>query len=271
MKVGSKEFDEQLLLGQLTVKMMCAAGAKVVDETNSKGASQTRAKLMRGESDVYWEYTGTAWVDFLKQEPIFNPEKQYRAVKDMDLRENGVVWGERAPFNNTFAFAVAKDFAEKNNLKTDSDMSEYLNKNPSSKVCVESEFLSRIDGYPGYKKAYGITGGKTTSLGIGVVYTQTAEGGCDFGEVFTTDGRISALGLQVLKDDKSFFPIYNAVPQVMKKTDEAHPEILEVLKPLAEILTTPVMQELNAEVSAKGEEPATVAAEFLKKKGFLKS
>ncbi|MEU1510756.1 glycine betaine ABC transporter substrate-binding protein [Streptomyces sp. NPDC005811] len=270
VKVGSKEFDEQLLLGQLTVKMMCAAGAKVVDATNSKGASQTRAKLVRGESDVYWEYTGTAWVDFLKQKPIFDAEKQYEAVKKMDLEKNGVVWGQRAPFNNTFAFAVADDFARKNNLKTDSDMAAYLNKNPSSKVCLESEFLSRVDGYPGYKKAYGITGGKTTSLGIGVVYTQTAQGGCDFGEVFTTDGRIGALGLHALDDDKSFFPIYNAVPQVMKETDKEHPQILEVLKPLAELLTTEVMQELNTRVSAKGEEPADVATDFLKEKGFLK-
>ncbi|WP_216589921.1 glycine betaine ABC transporter substrate-binding protein [Streptomyces brasiliscabiei] len=270
MKVGSKEFDEQLLLGQLTIKMMCAAGATVVDETNSKGASQTRAKLTRGESDVYWEYTGTAWVDFLKQEPVFNAEKQYRAVKNLDLEKNGVVWGERAPFNNTFAFAAAEDFAEKNNLRTDSDMAAYLNENPSSKVCVESEFLSRVDGYPGYAKAYGITGGRTTSLGIGVVYTQTAEGNCDFGEVFTTDGRIGALGLRVLEDDKSFFPIYNAVPQVMRKTDEEHPEILEVLEPLAEILTTEVMQELNTAVSAKGGEPATVATDFLRNRHFLK-
>ncbi|NNN33810.1 glycine/betaine ABC transporter substrate-binding protein [Streptomyces sp. S3(2020)] len=269
VKVGSKEFDEQLLLGQLTLKMMCAAGAKAVDETNSKGASQTRAKLTRGESDVYWEYTGTAWVDFLKQKPIFDAEKQYDAVKKMDL-ENGVVWGQRAPFNNTFAFAVSDDFAKKNNVETDSDMAAYLNENPSSKVCVESEFLSRIDGYPGFKKAYDITGGTTTSLGIGVIYTQTGKGTCDFGEVFTTDGRISALGLHVLDDDKSFFPIYNAVPQVMKKTDEEHPQILQVLKPLAEVLTTSVMQELNARVSAKGEEPAAVATDFLKEKGFLK-
>ncbi|NEA98521.1 glycine betaine ABC transporter substrate-binding protein [Streptomyces sp. SID13726] len=270
VKVGSKEFDEQLLLGQLTLKMMCAAGAKAVDETNSKGASQTRAKLTRGESDIYWEYTGTAWVDFLKQKPIFDPEQQYDAVKKLDLEKNGVVWGQRAPFNNTYAFAVSDAFAKKNNVETDSDMAAYLNAHTSSKVCVESEFLSRVDGYPGFKKAYAVTGGTTTSLGIGVIYTQTGKGACDFGEVFTTDGRISALGLHVLKDDKSFFPVYNAVPQVMKKTDEEHPEILQVLKPLAETLTTPVMQELNAEVSAKGEEPAAVATEFLKEKGFLK-
>jgi osmoprotectant transport system substrate-binding protein len=271
VKVGSKEFDEQLVLGQLTLKMMCAAGANAVDDTNTKGTTQTRAKLVRGDTDVYWGYTGTAWIDFLKQDkPIHNSQKQYDAVKKMDLAKNNVVWGPKAPFNNTYAFAVTDEFAKKNNLVTDSDMAKYLNQNPQSSVCVESEYANRPDGYPGFKKTYGITGGKQKVLGIGVVYTQTDKGNCDFGEVFTTDGRIKALGLTVLQDDKTYHPLYNGVPVVMKKTNDAHPQILQVLKPLADVLTTDAMAELNTEVSAKGLDPAKVAENFLKKKGFIK-
>ncbi|HET7386694.1 MAG TPA: glycine betaine ABC transporter substrate-binding protein [Nocardioidaceae bacterium] len=270
VKVGSKEFDEQLVLGQLSIKMMCAAGAKAVDKTNIKGTTQVRKALLRGDIDTYWGYTGTGWVDFLKKKPIHDPVKQYEAIKTQDLKKNDVVWGPRAPFNNTYAFAVTNEFAKKNNLKTDSDMASYINSNPSSTVCVESEYANRPDGYPGFKKTYGIHGGQQKVLGIGVVYTQTDKGNCDFGEVFTTDGRIKALGLTVLKDNKLYHPLYNGCPVVMKKTNEEHPEILKVLAPLAKELTTPVMQELNTKVSAQGEDPEKVATDFLKKKGFIK-
>ena len=271
VKVGSKEFDEQLVLGQLTLKMMCAAGAKAVDETNTKGTTQTRAKLLRGDSDVYWGYTGTAWIDFLKHDkPIHDSQKQYEAVKKEDLVKNNVVWGPKAPFNNTYAFAVTDEFAKKNSLKTDSDMAKYINQNPKSKVCLESEYANRPDGYPGFKKTYGIKGGQQKVLGIGVVYTQTDKGNCDFGEVFTTDGRIKALGLTVLDDDKTYHPLYNGVPVVLKKTNDAHPQILEVLRPLAAALTTDAVAQLNTLVSAKGENPSKVAEDFLKQKGFLK-
>ncbi len=271
VKVGSKEFDEQLLLGQLTLKMMCAAGANAVDETDTKGSTQTRKKLLRGGSDVYWDYTGTGWITYLGHDkPIADAQKMYDAVKQEDLAKNNLVWGQMAPFNNTYAFAVSSEFANKNGVKNDSDMAAYLNKNPDATVCVESEFAARPDGYPGFKKAYGITKGKIKSLGTGVVYTQTAKGGCDFGEVFTTDGRIKALNLTVLDDDKTFFPLYNGVPIVRKETNQKHPEILQVLKPLADTLTTDVMAQLNAKVSAEGQDPSKVAEDYLKEQGFLK-
>ncbi len=271
VKVGSKEFDEQLILGQLTLKMMCAAGADAVDETNTKGSTQARDKLLRGGSDVYWDYTGTGWINYLEHDkPITDAQKQYDAVKEEDLQKNNLVWGPLAPFNNTYAFATTEDFAAENNLETHSDMAAYLEKNPDATVCVESEFAARPDGYPGFKKAYGITQGQVKSLGIGVIYTQLDKGNCDFGEIFTTDGRISALGLKVLEDDKAFFPLYNGVPIVKKETDEQHPEILEVLTPLADSLTTEVMQDLNTQVSAEGTAPDVVAENYLKEQGFIK-
>lgn len=271
VKAGSKEFDEQLIMGQLTLDMMCAAGAKAVDETNTKGSTQAREKLIRGGSDVYWDYNGTGWINYLgNDKPIIDPVKQTAAVAKEDLAKNKLVWGPAAPFNNTYAFATTEAFAAKNNLKTHSDMAAYIKKNPNANVCVESEFAARPDGYPGFKKAYGITGGTVKTLGTGVVYTQTAKGGCDFGEVFTTDGRIGALKLQVLQDDKKFFPLYNGV--VVERADfvKKHPEVQKVLEPLAKVLTTSVMQDLNKKVSADGEPPSKVAQNFLKSKGFIK-
>jgi osmoprotectant transport system substrate-binding protein len=226
--VGSKEFDEQLILGQLTLKMMCAAGADAVDETNTKGSTQARQKLIDGGSDVYWDYTGTGWINYLSNDkPITDAQEQYEAVMEADLEQNGLVWGPLAPFNNTYAFATTEEFAQENDLATHSDMAAYI------------------------------------------VYTQVDNGGCDFGEIFTTDGRISALGLQVLEDDKGFFPLYNGVPIVTQETNEENPEILEVLAPLAEVLTTEAMQEMNTRVSADGDSPELVAEEFLAEEGFI--
>ena len=271
VKVGSKEFDEQLVLGQLTIKMMCAAGATVKDETNTKGSTQTRKKLQDGVSDVVWEYTGTGWINYLGHDaPILDPQKQYEAVKEEDLAKNQLLWGPMAPFNNTYAFAVTDEFASKNSIKTHSDMAAYIKKNPSATVCVESEFAARPDGYPGFKKKYGITGGKLKSLGTGVVYTQLDKGNCDFGEIFTTDGRLAALGLTVLDDDKAYFPLYNGVAVTREDYNKKHPEMLKVLAPLAKVLTTDTMTNLNKKKSADGEDPATIAEDFLKQKGFLK-
>ena len=271
VKVGSKEFDEQLVLGQLTVLMMCAAGADAKDETNTKGSTQAREKLIRGGSDVYWDYNGTGWINYLGHtDPITDPAAQTAAVAKEDLAKNQLVWGPAAPWNNTYAFATTEAFAQKNNIKTHSDMAAYIKKNPNATVCVESEFAARPDGYPGFKKAYGITGGQLKSLGTGVVYTQTAKGNCDFGEVFTTDGRIGALKLRTLDDDKAFFPLYNGV--VVERADfvKKHPQVQEVLKPLAAALTTSVMQDLNKKKSADGEPASKIAKDFLTEKGFIK-
>jgi osmoprotectant transport system substrate-binding protein len=271
VSVGSKEFDEQLVLGQLTIKMMCAAGADVKDETNTKGSTQTRKKLIDGVTDVVWEYTGTGWINYLGHDkPITDPQAQYDAVKKEDLAKNKLVWGPLGPFNNTYAFATTDEFAEKNGLKSHSDMAAYIKKNPSSTVCVESEFAARPDGYPGFKKTYGITGGKLKSLGTGVVYTQVDKGNCDFGEIFTTDGRLAALGLTVLEDDKGYFPLYNGVAVTRADFDKEHPEMLKVLEPLTKELTTDVMTELNKKISSDGEPADKIAEDFLKEKGFLK-
>ncbi len=271
LSVGSKEFDEQLLLGQLTIAMLKAAGAKVTDKTNIQGSTATRNALISGSTDVYWDYTGTGWVTYLKNaKPIQNEQKQYQAVKKEDLAKNKLVWGDPAPFNNTYAFATTEKFAAANNLKTVSDMAAYIKKNPSATTCVESEFAGRPDGYPGAKKTYGITTGASKTLGTGVIYTQTANGTCKFGEVFTTDGRIVGLKLRVLEDNKKFFPLYNGAVVLREATDKKDPNILKVLKPLSDKLTTKVMQGLNAKVSADGMQPAKVAADYLKKEGFIK-
>lgn len=270
--VGSKEFDEQLLLGQMTILMLKAASAKVSDKTNIQGSTATRNALKSSKTDVYWDYTGTGWITYLGHtKPIANEQKQYEATKTEDLAKNKLVWGDPAPFNNTYAFATTDEFAKKNNITSMSDMATYVNSHPKTTICVESEFAGRPDGFPGVVKTYGMkTSGKVKTLGTGVIYTQTDKGTCDFGEVFTTDGRIKALGLKPLVDNKKFFPLYNGAVVLRESTNKKYPNILKVLKPLSLKLTTAVMQELNTKVSEQGQTPNKVATDYLTKEGFIK-
>lgn len=265
---GSKDFDEQLVLGELTSQYLCLWGADSSTDLNTQGSTQAREKIMRGDNDVMWEYTGTGWINYLgNDEPIFDPVEQYEAVKEADM-ENNIYWGPLSPFNNTYAFAVTEEFASENSVATHSDMAAYIEENPDATVCVESEFANRPDGYPGFKEAYGVSGGDEQSLGTGVIYTQTGNGNCDFGEIFTTDGRIAANGLTVLEDDKKFFPLYNGVPVTSVDYNEENPEVMEALEPLAETLTTEVMQDLNTRISAEGQSEVQIASDYLVEAGF---
>jgi osmoprotectant transport system substrate-binding protein len=272
--VGSKDFDEQLIIGQLTLQMLSAAGADVVDETNIQGTNASRQALVTGAVDVYWDYTGTGWINHLGHDnPIPDTQDLYEAVRDEDLEENGLVWGQYAPMNNTYAMAVTQEFSDENDVKTSSDMAEYVAQNPDeATVCLESEFAGRPDGWDGFQQAYGmeIPDSNITEVGTGVVYTELDKGErCNFGEVFTTDGRIAALDLVPLEDDKSFFPIYAVCPIVTEETNNEHPEILEVLAPLAETLDTETMTELNAQKSAEGLKEEDIAQDYLQEQGFI--
>ena len=275
-KVGSKEFDEQLVLGQITLQVLQAAGAKTQDNTGINGTSNTRNALTGGQIDMYWEYTGTGWITHLKHtQPIPNEQAQFDAVAKEDLQKNGIKWVPPfAPFNNTYAIASTTEFANQNNIHTDSDLANYIKANPSQATfCVESEFASRDDGLVGFLKTYGINVPKSNIkiLDTGVVYTETQKGQtCHFGEVFTTDGRITSLKLTPFTDDKKFFPNYN--PALTMKADlfNKYPSLAALFAPVSAKLTNDVMTNLNAKVSAEGDEPKTVAKDWLQQNGFIK-
>ena len=274
IKVGSKDFDEQLLLGQIAIVALDAAGATTVDKTNIQGTNNTRKALTGGATDLYWEYTGTGWISFLKNtKPIGDSQKQFDAVAKADAA-NGVTWWDRAPANNTYALAQTQATLDKYGVKTLSDYAALAKKDPAAAtMCVESEFQSRDDGFPGVEKLYGF---KLASkyehlLDTAVVYTELSKGGtCNFGEVFTTDGRVSSLKLNVVEDDKSFFPIYN--PAITIRTDVAakYPGIEALFKPIADKLTTDTLSALNKRVSVDGEKPRAVAEDWMRSEGFIK-
>jgi osmoprotectant transport system substrate-binding protein len=271
--VGSKEFTEQLVLGQITVAVLEHAGAKVDDQTGLAGSVAARKALESGDIDMYWEYTGTNWLTYLKKtEPIADAQGQYEAVKKAEAA-NGIALLDPAPANNTYAFAVRSEAAADLGVTKTSDFKTLIAQRPKdATLCVGEEFTSRDDGLPGVEKAYGFKfpDDNVVKVDEGIIYTEVDKGDrCNFGEVFITDGRIAANDLTVIEDDKSFFPKYNPAVNVRQSVLDAHPELADLLNPVAAALDNATLQKLNAQVDVDGIPEDEVAQQWLKDKGFL--
>ncbi len=274
--VGSKDFDEQKILGYIAVVALEDAGADVTDEINTGGTDVTRAALLGGNIDMYWEYNGTAWISFFGEtDPIPDRIEQYEAVRDRELEEEGLVWLEPANFNNTYGIAFPTEAADDlGNPTTISDLGTLIEEDPdAATLCVENEFSARDDGLPGMEAAYGFEfpDGNVSILDTALVYTQADKRDpCNFGEVFTTDGRISGLDLTVLEDDEGFFPLYNPSPVFRKEVyDEYGDSLDELFNPISEALTDEEMTQLNEEVSVNLGQPEQVAEDWLEEQGLL--
>jgi osmoprotectant transport system substrate-binding protein len=270
--VGGKNFDEQLVLCQIAVAALESVNAKVTDRCNIGGTDTTRKALLGGDINLYWEYTGTAWVSFLGQKPIQDSKAQYEAVRERDLAQNKIVWLQPAPFNNTYAFAVKRERAQQLGLRTLSDMATYLRSGQPGNMCVETEYQNRDDGLVGLQRTYGfqVPPDRLRVLQTGAIYQATADQKeCLFGEVFTTDGRIPQLGLTVLQDDKLYHPLYNAAPTMRKDAYDRNPNIAKVFAPISAALTNEVMAELNRQKSAEGQSERQVARRWLGQHGFI--
>lgn len=269
--IGSKDFSEQYILAYITGELLNAHGADVDVNTQLVGSANVRQALENGDFIGYWEYTGTSWITYNKETtPITDPQEQFDAVKAADAKA-GIAWIDPAPFNNTYAFAIRADKAAELGVTTLSDVAAL----PESEqtFCIESEFSTRDDGWPGLKAAYGIDvpDSNVTLLDTGVIYTATEKGeDCNFGEVFSTDGRIKALDLQVMEDDRKFFPVYQGGLTMESSIVEKYPAIADVIAEVAPLLTTEKMQELNAKADVDGEDPEDIAIDFLTEEGLIK-
>ncbi|MBA3261313.1 MAG: glycine betaine ABC transporter substrate-binding protein [Thermoleophilaceae bacterium] len=274
LKVGSKEFTEQLVLGQITVLALENAGADVKDETGLAGSVAARQALEAGEIDMYWEYTGTNWLTYLKKtKPIPDAQKQYDAVK-ISEKANDIELLDPAPANNTYAFAVRSEAAGELGVETISDFKELVSSNPDdATLCVGEEFTARDDGLPGVEKTYGFEFPEDGVIKIdeGIIYTEVDKGGkCNYGEVFITDGRIAANDLTVIEDDKAFFPVYNPALNMRADALKKYPALADVFNPIAAKLDSKTLQTLNAQVDVDGIPEEEVAKKWLEDNGFLK-
>lgn len=274
--VGSKEFPEQLVMGQIAIAALEGAGATVNDETSIQGTENVRAALDAGELDMYWEYTGTGWSVILGHEIGEAPtdeQELWQQVRDEDAG-NGVVWLEPAVVNNTYAIATAPGVASGLGVSTLSDYAELVQTNPDeARLCAAAEFIVRDDGIPGMEETYGfeMPGDLVEEMELGIIHTRIPQSDpCNFGEVFATDGQIITNELEVLEDDQGAFPPYNLALTVRQDLyDQVGDALDELFNPIAEALTDEILRDMNAQASEEPGFENEIAQEFLRDNGFI--
>lgn len=264
--VGSKNFTEQLILGEMIAQRIEAAGLNVKRMLNLGGTMICHGALEAGEIDIYPEYTGTALLAVLKSETRPpDPDVVFAIVSRKYEKRYDLKWLDPFGFNNTYAIAVRKGKAGEHGWKKVSDM---IDDAPSLKAGFTAEFSERPDGYPGLKRAYGIEFGTVLNLDPALMYEAVREDQVDVITAFSTDSRIQGYGLFLLEDDRLFFPPYYAAPVVRNETLRLYPEIEKALAPLAGLIDEETMQGLNFQVDQEKRSVKDVVAEFLMEKGL---
>ena len=271
LTVGSKDFTENILLGEILAQALANEGADVTNQTNLGGTSVAREALLAGELDVYPEYNGTGWTVHLgNEDPSQDPEELYTVTAEADLEQNDIKWVGRSPFNDTYGFAANGDLAAAEGGFDFDSMAAYLEANPDTTVCMESEFPDRPDGLVLFEEATGYTVPQSQQqiLDTGLIYTETADGNCDFGEVFTTDGRIGALNLELV-DDPGVMILYNVSYTFQNDVYEANADVYdEIVEEILAPLDEEKMAALNAQVDIDAVPYDRVASEYLEEIGL---
>jgi osmoprotectant transport system substrate-binding protein len=274
--VGSESFTEQEVLGNITIEVLEAADATVIDRTSLGGNEDVRAALESGEIDLYWEYTATGWLVHLSEtSAIPDPKEQYDAVARQDLEENGIKWLDPAPGNDTYAIAASEKTSKDLGVETISDLKRLVEERPEeATLCLnnDDDFRTRFDGLPGLERAYGFQFPEENliEMSVDAVYNATDEAEiCNFGVVFTTSGFIRELDLHLLEDDKEFFAVYNPALNVRQEVFEQYPQIRKIFAPISKELDTETLRKLNYAVDVQNKSPERVARTWLRDNDFI--
>jgi osmoprotectant transport system substrate-binding protein len=267
VSVGSKDFTEQLILGEMYALMLEENGFTVERKLNLGGTPVAQSAIESGEIDLYPEYTGTGLLTVLKL-PVSNDQQAvYNTVKEEYQEQFGLVWLDPAPMNNTQALAMTEARADALNIRT---LSDFVAQADNLVLIGPPEFEVREDGLPGIQATYGDFNLKEyKAVDAGLRYKGLIDGEADVAVAFGTDGEISAYNLVVLEDDKNLFPPYQIAPIVSQAALDQNPGIADALNQLSPLLNDGVMRQLNYEVSGNQREPAEVAREFLVNSGLV--
>lgn len=267
--IAGKPMTEQYVLVELLSQLIEAHTNLLVEKKQGigGGTSNIHPAMLKGEIDIYPEYTGTAWLFVLKEKIINNPKQLYRAVREKYKQNYSIKWSGLYGFNDTFALAIKRDVAHKYGIKTYSDLAKYKQE---IRFGAEYDFYEREDGYPGLKSVYGIDFENTSEMDIGLKYQAVLSDQVDAINVFSTDAKLKELDLLVLEDDKNFFPSYYAASLVRAEVLEEHPELTAILELLTNKINNTEMIEMNYQVEVEKIAPKDVASKFLKAKGLIK-
>ncbi|NUY40385.1 glycine betaine ABC transporter substrate-binding protein [Pantoea brenneri] len=273
--MATKSFTEQHILSAMTVMWLEKKGFEVIPKRNI-ATTIGRNALLNKQIDMTWEYTGTSLIIFNHISQPMSSEQAYETVKKLDAKL-GLVWLNPAPMNNTYAFAMTRQRAEKEGITTLSQLVTKLEQvrkqDPEHnwRLGLDLEFSGRSDGMKPLQKTYNMALDRPQirQMDPGLVYNAIRDGFVDAGLIYTTDGRVKGFDLKVLEDDKHFFPSYNVTPVVRKDVLESHPGLEAALNELSPLITDESITEMNKRVDIDHQSPEQVARDFLKSKNML--
>ena len=266
--IATKPMSEQFILGEMLALLIEENSDLHVKITKGVGGgtSNIHPAMIKGDFDLYPEYTGTGWLVILKKDTLLPLDQLFSELQKEYSREYGLKWVAPYGFNNAYSLAVSNEMAKKYNLKTFSDLALYPD---LFTFGAEYDFYEINDGYADLCAYYNLKFKKNLDMDIGLKYEAMRSGKIDVINIFTTDGQLSHANLTVLKDDKHFFPSYYCATIVREETLKEHPELERILEKMNGILTDQEMADMNYKVDVEHRTEREVAVEFLKKKGLL--
>ena len=269
INIATKPMTEGYILGQMLTELIEQDTDLKVNMTTGVGGgtSNIQPAMVKGEFDLYPEYTGTSWDAVLKKEGSYDESKFDELQKEYKEKYN-LEYVNLYGFNNTYGLAVNKDIAEKYNLKTYSDLAKVSN---NLIFGAEYDFFEREDGYKELQKVYNMNFKKQIDMDIGLKYQAMKDKKIDVMVIFTTDGQLAISDVVILEDDKKMYPSYRAGTVVRSEILSEYPELKPVLEKLNNILDDKTMADLNYQVESEGKKPEDVAREYLQEKGLLEA
>ncbi len=268
IRIGSKDFTEQFILGEMYALILEDAGLPVKRMLNMGSTDIVQMSLLSNDVDLYPEYTGTGLLNVLRLPISDDPSQVYELVRAGYAEQFNLIWLDPAPMNNTQALAMTRKRAQELGIVTISDM---VAKADQLVMIGPPEFQERADGLPGLRAVYGdFALREFKPVAPDERYQTLAAGAGDITVAFGTDGEIAVFDLVLLEDDKQLFPPYQVAPVIRADVLKAHPQIAPALNRLAPLLDNATMQRLNNEVSGNKRNPAAVAREFLEAQGLIR-
>jgi glycine betaine/choline ABC-type transport system substrate-binding protein len=266
--VGSKNFTEQLVLGEMFAQVIeSRTHLEVERRFYLAGTFICHQAILAGRIDLYPEYTGTALTAVLKEQPGRDKQEVYRRVKQGYESRFGLTLGPALGFDDTFAMVIRGDDARKLNLHTMSEAAAYT---PKWRAGFGYEFMERPDGYKGLVATYGLRFAEPPRImDLGLVTRALKERQVDLIAGNNTDGLIPALDLFVLEDDRHYFPPYEGIAIIRQEVLKNHPEVGTALAALAGVISDEDLRRLNYAVDGAHKDAAIVVRDFLRERKLV--
>lgn len=260
IKVGSKDFTENLILGELYALALEAKGYEA-ERVFNVASSVIHTSLVNNEIDIYPEYTGTGLLSILKHDLVTDPQKVYDIVKEEYAKQFNLVWLNYSSANDGQGLVIRTETANRLGIKTISDLQA---KADQIRFASQGEFEQREDGIPALEKTYGKFNFKSLKVyDNGLKYQVLSNDEADVAVAYTTEGQlVNKDKFTLLVDDKYVWPPYNVAPVVRKDTLDKNPDIADIINGINSSLDTDKITKLNAEVDVNKREYEEVAKEY---------